>query len=153
MSSARAATVNRRNCALLRTGGDERTADSKHDPFSAWDGLRKVAQKAGLNREILDTAPALLMQLLRYKVLETGGLWVEAPTRKLKPSQTCPACGYIRKKSLSERTHECEACGHSAPRDIASACVVLNWALYGASGQELAEAGDASCETPSNSKN
>ena len=36
---------------------------------------RNVAQKAGLNREILDTAPAALMQQLRRKVLETGGMW------------------------------------------------------------------------------
>lgn len=116
---------------------------------------KKVAQKAGLNREILDTAPALLMQLLRYKVTDTGGMWAEAPTRKLKPSQTCPECGQVRKKSLSERTHRCKACGHTEPRDIASARVVLNWALYGTptapqSRQELTAAGFAPCETPSN---
>lgn len=115
---------------------------------------RNVRQKAGLNREILDTAPALTLQLLRYKVLETGGLWVEAPTKKLKPSQTCPACGYVRKKALSEREHRCERCGHTEPRDAASARVALNWALHGSpcapqSGQELAEAGVRSCETPS----
>ena len=92
---------------------------------------KNVAQKAGLNREILDTAPALLMQLLRYKVLETGGMWVEAPTKKLKPSQTCPVCGHRHKKSLSDRMHECGKCGHTEPRDTASARVVLNWALYG----------------------
>lgn len=92
---------------------------------------KNVAQKAGLNREILDTAPPLLMQLLRCKVLETGGMWVEAPTKKLKPSQTCPMCGNRHKKSLSERMHECGNCGHTEPRDIASARVVLNWALYG----------------------
>ena len=89
---------------------------------------RNVAQKAGLNREILDTAPALLMQLLRYKVSDTGGMRAEAPTRKLKPSQTCPECGHVRKKSLSERTHRCASCGHTEPRDTASVRVVLNWA-------------------------
>ena len=116
---------------------------------------KNVRQKAGLNREILDTAPALLMQLLRYKVMETGGMWVEAPTRKLKPSQTCPECGHVRKKSLSDRTHLCVSCGHTANRDIASARVVLNWALYGTptapqSRQELAQTGLAPCETPPN---
>lgn len=116
---------------------------------------KNVSQKAGLNREILDTAPALLMQLLRYKVTDTGGLWAEAPTKKLKPSQTCPECGHVRKKALSERTHRCEKCGHTEPRDLASARVVLNWALYGTptaprSRQELAETGLPPCETPSN---
>jgi putative transposase len=90
-----------------------------------------TAQKAGLNREILDTAPAKLMSQLRYKVEETGGLWMEAPTKMLKPSQTCPQCGKVKKKGLDERMHECEACGHREPRDVASARVVLNWALYG----------------------
>jgi len=80
-----------------------------------------VSKKAGLNREILDTAPALLMPLRRYKGLETGGLWVEVPTKRLKPSQTCPECGQVRKKTLSERTHRCEPCGHTEPRDITSA--------------------------------
>ncbi len=93
---------------------------------------RNVAQKAGLNREILDTAPALFMSLIRYKVMETGGEWAEAPTRRLKPSQTCPGCGEQKKKPLAVRVHACEACGLTEPRDRASARVVLNWALHGA---------------------
>lgn len=92
--------------------------------------VKNVPQKAGLNREILDTAPALLVQLTRYKVTETGGEFLDAPTRKLKPSQTCPACGARQKKSLAERWHSCP-CGHTEPRDAASARVVLNWALHG----------------------
>ena len=118
-----------------------------------------VAQKAGLNREILDTAPARLMQLMRYKVLDTGGDWAIAPTRKLKPSQTCPACGAVSKKALEERVHVCKACGHTEPRDTAAARVVLNWALYGTptapkptSGQELTETGFTPRETPSFAK-
>jgi putative transposase len=34
---------------------------------------KNVAQKAGLNREILDTTPAALLQKIAYKVLDTGG--------------------------------------------------------------------------------
>jgi putative transposase len=112
---------------------------------------KNVAQKAGLNREILDTAPALFTSLLRCKVLETGGEWVEAPTRKLKPSQRCPHCWALAKKSLSQRTHTCAQCGHTEPRDLASARVVLNWALGTHHGQELAGTGarERPCETPS----
>ena len=91
---------------------------------------RNVAQKSGLNREILDTAPALFTELIRYKVTETGGEFVDVPTRKAKPSQTCPACGEVVKKTLAERFHRCP-CGHREPRDAASARVVLNWALHG----------------------
>jgi putative transposase len=102
---------------------------------------KNVQQKAGLNREILDTAPAALLQKLAYKVPETGALFLEAPTRKLKPSQTCPACGAVAKKLLSQRWHCCLACGHEEDRDSAAARVVLRWALGTLDcGQELAEA-------------
>ena len=89
----------------------------------------EASMKSGLNREILDTAPAKLMHMLSYKVTDTGGIWLVAPTKTLKPSQTCPRCGNVKKKELSERVHSCLLCGYTAPRDVASAQVVLNWAL------------------------
>ena len=101
----------------------------------------KVRQKAGLNREILDTAPAALLQKIAYKVEETGGQYLEAPTRILKPSQTCPPCGARVKKTLSERWHRCHNCGYEDDRDVAAARVVLRWAIGAQenSGQELAK--------------
>ena len=113
---------------------------------------KNVAQKAALNREILDTTPALFTSLIRYKVQETGGEWLEAPTRKLKPSQRCPHCWNVQKKQLSQRTHECATCGHTEPRDIASDRVVLRWALESeADGREPSQYGGhfACRETPS----
>lgn len=89
---------------------------------------KNVKQKAGLNREILNTAPAMTLSLLKYKAEEADSEFVEVPTRQVKPSQTCPDCGRQRKKSLSERWHSCE-CGCEKPRDVASAQVNLNWAL------------------------
>jgi putative transposase len=89
---------------------------------------RNVAQKAGLNRAILDTAPALFLNMLRYKAEEAGSKFLEAPTRRLKPSQRCPSCGAVRKKSLSEREHVC-SCGCRLGRDHAAALVMLNWGL------------------------
>jgi putative transposase len=100
---------------------------------------KNVAQKSGLNREILDTAPALLMQLIAYKVEETGGQFIEAPTRKLKPSQRCPSCWAVKKKSLSQRVHRCD-CGCEMDRDMAAAQVVLRWAMQEQFGQELPKA-------------
>jgi putative transposase len=102
---------------------------------------KNVAAKKGLNREILDTAPAALLQKIAYKVSETGALYLEAPTRSLKPSQTCPACGAVQKKSLQQRWHLCQVCSHAEDRDSAAARVVLRWALgTWHCGQELAEA-------------
>jgi putative transposase len=89
---------------------------------------KMVAQKAGLNREILDTAPGMLMGMIRNKAAEAGCELILINTRKHKPSQTCPCCGAVKKKSLSERKHAC-GCGFKASRDEASALHVLNIAL------------------------
>jgi putative transposase len=82
-------------------------------------------------------------------LLPGAGEWIEAPTRQLKPSQRCPACWALAKKSLSDRTHACAQCGHTESRDLAAARVVLQWALGTHPGQELAETGANARETPS----
>lgn len=89
---------------------------------------KNVKQKAGLNRRILDTSPTEFLGKLKYKIEEAGGTWVEVPTRKVKPSQTCPACGHQEKKKLSDRVHHCAKCGYREDRDRAAARVMLKWA-------------------------
>jgi putative transposase len=96
-------------------------------------------RKRGLNREILNTTPSAFLNLLKYKAEEAGLYWVEVPTRKVKPSQTCYLCGIQFKKALSERMHKCQ-CGAYCTRDENSSRVNLNWALFGSpTGQELSE--------------
>lgn len=97
---------------------------------------KNVRQKAGLNREILDTAPGMFSNMMRYKAEEAGCKVVFLETRKYKPSQTCPGCATVRKKPLSERQHVC-VCGFAATRDQAAA---LNLLVAGQKllGQELA---------------
>ena len=95
-------------------------------------GKRK-RQKSGLNRNLLDVGIGNLKGLIKYKVTEAGGIYIEVPTRKVAPSQTCPGCGIKRKKDLSQRVHAC-SCGIKAlDRDVAAAMVMLNYAR----GQEL----------------
>ena len=95
-------------------------------------GKRK-RQKSGLNRNLLDVGIGNLKGLIKYKVTEVGGIYIEVPTRKVAPSQTCPGCGIKRKKDLSQRVHAC-CCGIKAlDRDVAAAMVMLNYAR----GQEL----------------
>jgi len=89
---------------------------------------RNVAQKAGLNREILATAPRAFFDMLRYKAAEAGIAFIEVPSRKVKPSQTCSGCGARRKKTLSERQHVC-VCGLVLSRDQNAARVNLLWAI------------------------
>ncbi len=90
-------------------------------------GNRK-GQKAGLNRSILDVGIGEFLKLLEYKLQEAGGFLIWIPTKKIKPSQTCPACGHQCKKELSERIHCCDQCSYSTGRDIAAAMVCLNYA-------------------------
>lgn len=85
------------------------------------------AHKRGLNRAILDTAPAAFVQKLKYKAAEREIEFVEVNTREVKPSQTCPACGRVEKKRLSQRVHSCP-CGHVEGRDAAAARVMLQQA-------------------------
>lgn len=89
-------------------------------------GKRKK-QKAGLNKSILDVGMGMIKSSLKAKLDDVGGLFVEVPTRKVKPSQTCSKCGHQEKKELSERQHICKSCGYSQQRDIASAEVMLLW--------------------------
>ena len=89
---------------------------------------KNVKQKSGLNREILNTAPAMTLKMLQYKAEEASTEYVEVPTRKIKPSQTCPMCYAQKKKSLSERWHSC-SCGCEMHRDEASGTVCLNYAF------------------------
>src|SRR5215470_7152136 len=49
---------------------------------------KKVAQKSGLNRSILDASP---FELLQYKTQWQGGLLVPVPAQNT--SRKCPACG------------------------------------------------------------
>ena len=89
---------------------------------------RNVAQKAGLNRSILDAAPAAFLNMLRYKAEEAGSEFLLAETRRLKPSQRCPGCAAVRKKALALRIHDC-ARGCRMGRDEAAAAVLLAWGL------------------------
>lgn len=98
-------------------------------------GSKRKKQKTGLNRSILDVGIGMLKQAIKYKAVEAGAIYLEAPTRSLKPTQRCNSCWKITKKTLSDRLHVCSnpKCGHIEDRDINSAQVCLTWAR----GQEL----------------
>jgi putative transposase len=83
-------------------------------------GSKRQRQKTGLNRSILDTGWGLLRGLIEYKLVECDGVFVEVPTPKVKPSQTCPNCGHQEPKTLDQRTHECKQCGYTDDRNVPS---------------------------------
>lgn len=89
---------------------------------------KRKKQKAGLNKSILDVGFGMLRSTIKYKIEQIGGVFVEVPTKKVKPSQTCPKCGHQHKKTLDIRVHECSVCKYVQDRDIAAAEVMLYWA-------------------------
>jgi putative transposase len=109
-------------------------------------GSKRKRQKTGLNRSLLDVGIGKLKDFIKYKVGEAGGQYIEIPTQKVKPSQTCPHCGHQKKKELGERSHHCQQCGYSADRDVSAAQVMLNWVLYGSAvfGTSIVKRGELS---------
>jgi putative transposase len=89
-----------------------------------------AARKAGLNRSILDAAPAGLLAKLRIKAAEAGSKFMEIPTRKVKPSQRCCCCGQTTKHTFDERTYRC-SCGNVMDRDENAARTMFRYAYVG----------------------
>lgn len=85
---------------------------------------RKVRQKAGLNRAILNNGWHQFESLLSYKLAERGGA-----LRKVNPaytSQACSVCGTIDKSSReSQAIFHCGQCGHTANADTNAARNIL----------------------------
>jgi transposase len=84
--------------------------------------LEKLSYKAFqrlFGKSVGKRAPGMFVAHLRSKAERAGGQVVEIPTYSTKLSQTCQ-CGRVKKKSLSERVHQCE-CGVVAQRDLYSA--------------------------------
>jgi putative transposase len=117
---------------------------------------KRRKQKAGLNKSILDVGFGMLKAAIKYKVEEGGGQFIEVPTKKVKPSQTCPKCGHQQPKTLDERIHQCSECGYQQDRDIASAEVCLYWVkgILPGQGTCLVDAdGSSSTSDPKERKN
>lgn len=105
-------------------------------------GSKRKAQKAGLNRSMLEVGFSTISKMFAYKLAEAGGFYLESPTRQLKPSQRCAKCWELTPKTLADRVHICQHCGHEEDRDVNAAQVNLIWAR----GQELSSLG---AESPS----
>jgi putative transposase len=84
--------------------------------------LKGLAQGI-LAKQVHDAGWSQFITLLKYKAESAGRRVVEVDARYT--SQECPACGTRKKKSLSERTHECSECGLVLHRDTAAAQVIL----------------------------
>ena len=84
---------------------------------------RRVRQKAGLNRSILDQGWGMFATFLRYKLAQRGGELVEV--NPAYSSQTCAECGHVAAASRRGSTFCCVSCGHEAHADTNAARVIL----------------------------
>ncbi len=77
---------------------------------------RNVAQKAGLNRVLLDLAHGQFRTILETKVLAVGGTYVLVDPRNT--SRRCNPCGHVSAESRKTQAEfQCVACGHKANAD------------------------------------
>ncbi len=89
---------------------------------------RRVVQKAGLNRAILDKGWGEFRRQLVYKAALLGGRVVEVDARHT--SQTCSVCRHVDAASRYNQTRfACVACGYAANADANAAQNILQRGL------------------------
>ncbi|MFF4647239.1 IS607 family element RNA-guided endonuclease TnpB [Streptomyces sp. NPDC001389] len=82
---------------------------------------RRVRQKAGLNRSILDAAPGEFRRQLTYKTLWYGSA-LAVLDRWYPSSKTCSNCGWQNPRlTLSDRMFHCDTCTLVIDRDLNAA--------------------------------
>jgi putative transposase len=85
---------------------------------------RKVRQKSGLNKSILDQAWAEFRRQLDYKQMWSGGLVVAVPPQNT--SRMCPCCGNVSKHNRkTQAVFACVDCGYSENADLVAAINIL----------------------------
>ena len=85
---------------------------------------RRVRQKAGLNRGILDAGWGEFRRQLEYKLAWSGGILVAVDPRNT--SRACPVCGHIAPDNRpTQAEFRCVACGHEDDADINAAINIL----------------------------
>ena len=85
---------------------------------------KRVSQKSGLNRAILDQGWAEFRRQLEYKMQWAGGMLLAVPAHHT--SQTCPCCGHVAAENRrTQAQFLCVACEHTAHADLVGAINVL----------------------------
>lgn len=85
---------------------------------------KKVSQKRGLNRAILDQGWSEFRRQLGYKIAWNGGILLAVPSHH--SSRTCPKCGHVSKDNRqTQAKFLCVDCGYENHADIVGAINVL----------------------------
>ena len=85
---------------------------------------KKVAQKSGLNKAILDQGWGMFRTMLEYKQLWRGGMVIAVPPAYT--SQRCAECGHVSPENrVVQALFSCVACGHTDHADVNAARNIL----------------------------
>lgn len=93
-----------------------------------------VAQKAGLNRELLNQAMGGLRNKIQYKAQRRGKTFLVVDPKRT--SQECFHCHHVDSKSRSGKTFKCVSCGFEIDADINGAINIKTRGLRGLAGRE-----------------
>ena len=86
---------------------------------------KMVKQKSGLNRNILDTAPASFVSMLEYKT-KFDGKEIGKVNKFYASSKICSCCDHKKDDlTLADRIWTCEKCGTEHDRDVNAAKNIL----------------------------
>lgn len=97
---------------------------SKSSKGTAEQPGKKVSQKSGLNRAILDQGWGEFRRQLDYKVSWNGGMLLAVPPHNT--SRTCPCCGLVSKDNRqTQAKFLCVDCGYENNADVVGAINVL----------------------------
>jgi len=85
---------------------------------------KRVRQKAGLNRAILDQGWGEFRRQLDYKMAWNGGILLAVPPKNT--SRICPACSHVSKDNrLTQAKFLCTHCGYENNADVVGALNIL----------------------------
>lgn len=85
---------------------------------------KRVRQKAGLNRAILDQGWGEFRRQLNYKMVWNGGILLAIPPQNT--SRTCPCCAHVSKDNrLTQARFLCTHCGYENNADVVGAINIL----------------------------
>jgi len=108
---------------------------------------KKVAQKSGLNRCILDASPFELRSQLEYKTQWQGGLLVPVPPQNT--SRKCPECGQVAAENRkSQAKFACVECGFAANADFVAAVNIREAGLASLACSQPSGDVSPSCQEP-----
>jgi putative transposase len=108
---------------------------------------KKVRQKSGLNRAILDQGWGEFRRQLDYKVSWNGGILLAVPPHNT--SRTCPCCGHVSKDNrLTQAKFLCVDCGYENNADVVGAINVLERGYRLLACGELVQSGRSAKQEP-----